>query len=137
MRIFSSSAVCCPMVICLIFSRYRIIASSKVLLPIRSDSLMTIPLRLSTATSVVPPPISTTMEPLELATSRPAPIAAASGSSITTVLRAPACIAASMTARFSTFVAPEGTQIIIRGLKSRDLPIARRIKYRSIYSVAS
>ncbi len=36
----------------------------------------------STATSVVPPPISTTMEPVGSVTGRPAPIAAAIGSSI-------------------------------------------------------
>ena len=55
-------------------------ASSKVLLPIRRDSLITIPLRLRTATSVVPPPMSTTMDPFDVAISRPAPMAAASGS---------------------------------------------------------
>jgi hypothetical protein len=35
-----------------------------------------------TATSVVPPPTSTTIEPVGSATGRPAPIAAAIGSSI-------------------------------------------------------
>ena len=35
-----------------------------------------------TATSVVPPPMSTTMFPVGAVTSRPAPIAAAIGSSI-------------------------------------------------------
>ena len=35
-----------------------------------------------TATSVVPPPMSTTMLPVAAVTSRPAPIAAAIGSSI-------------------------------------------------------
>ena len=39
-------------------------------------------LDLLTATSVVPPPMSTTIEPVGSATGRPAPIAAAIGSSI-------------------------------------------------------
>src|SRR6266851_1870388 len=42
------------------------------------------------ATSVVPPPISTTIEPVGSVTGRPAPIAAAIGSSISQTLRAPA-----------------------------------------------
>ena len=44
----------------------------------------------STATSVVPPPTSTTMEPVGSVTGRPAPIAAAIGSSIKNTRRAPA-----------------------------------------------
>ena len=103
----------------------------------RRDSLMTMPLRLKIATSVVPPPISMTMEPFDSAISRPAPIAAAKGSSMTTVLRAPALRAASMTARRSTFVMPDGTQIMTLGLKNNALPMALRIKYCSMYSVAS
>src|ERR1043165_7049822 len=43
-----------------------------------------------TATSVVPPPISTTMEPVGSVTGRPAPIAAAIGSSISHTLPAAA-----------------------------------------------
>ncbi len=43
-----------------------------------------------TATSVVPPPISTIMEPEGSVTGRLAPIAAAIGSSISSTLRAPA-----------------------------------------------
>ena len=46
------------------------------------ELLITIPPRDITATSVVPPPISTIIFPLGSATSRPAPIAAAIGSSI-------------------------------------------------------
>jgi len=42
------------------------------------------------ATSVVPPPMSTTIEPVGSVTGRPAPIAAAIGSSISHTLRAPA-----------------------------------------------
>jgi len=44
---------------------------------------------------VVPPPMSTTMEPVGSVTGRPAPIAAAIGSSISQTLRAPALSAAS------------------------------------------
>ena len=43
--------------------------------------LITMPPRLITATSVVPPPISTIMLPIGSCTGRPAPIAAAIGSS--------------------------------------------------------
>ena len=43
-----------------------------------------------TATSDVPPPMSTTMLPVGSCTGRPAPIAAAIGSSMMNTLRAPA-----------------------------------------------
>jgi hypothetical protein len=49
-------------------------------------------------------------------TGRPAPIAAAIGSSIRKTRRAPALLAASRIARRSTVVEPEGTQIAISGL---------------------
>ena len=61
-----------------------------------------------TATSVVPPPMSTIMFPVGSATGRPAPIAAAIGSSIRYAWRAPADSVASSTARFSTPVTPDG-----------------------------
>src|SRR2546425_2917023 len=54
-----------------------------------------------TATSVVPPPMSTIMFPPGSWIGKPAPIAAAIGSSIRYTSRAPACIAESRTARFS------------------------------------
>ena len=70
-----------------------------------------------TATSVVPPPMSTIMLPLGSWTGRSAPIAAAIGSSMMcTGLRAPAYSAASCTARCSTPVMPDGTQMTMRGL---------------------
>jgi hypothetical protein len=50
--------------------------------PTRMDRENTMPLRLMTATSVTPPPMSTIMLPDGSATGRPAPIAAAMGSSI-------------------------------------------------------
>ena len=69
----------------------------------------------STATSVVPPPMSTTIEPVGSVTGRPAPIAAAIGSSIRNTRRAPALSAASWMARRSTAVEPDGTQTMICG----------------------
>ena len=68
-----------------------------------------------TATSVVPPPMSTIMFPPGSWMGRPAPIAAAMGSSIRYTSRAPACMAESRTARFSTWVIPDGTPMTIRG----------------------
>ena len=68
-----------------------------------------------TATSVVPPPMSTMSEPDGSLTGRPAPIAAAIGSSIRRAQRAPALRAASRTARFSTSVTPDGIPSSIRG----------------------
>ncbi len=53
---------------------------------------------------------------------RPAPMAAARGSSISQAWRAPALIAASVTARRSTLVTPDGTQIMTSGLKRRLRP---------------
>jgi hypothetical protein len=58
------------------------IASSSSSPPIRIDCETTIPPSEITATSVVPPPMSTIIEPVGSATGRPAPIAAAIGSSI-------------------------------------------------------
>ena len=72
----------------------------------------TIPLREITATSLVPPPISTIMLPEGSPTGSPAPTAAAIGSSMMNTGFAPAFSAASFTARFSTAVTPEGIQII-------------------------
>jgi hypothetical protein len=59
-----------------------------------------------TATSVVPPPMSTTMLPEGFSMGSPAPMAAAMGSSTSLTSRAPARWADSMTARFSTWVMP-------------------------------
>jgi len=97
-----------------------------------------------TATSVVPPPMSTTRWPPGSWIGRPAPIAAAVGSSIRYTSRARAWSAASRTARFSTWVIPEGTPITTRGrsrLEPSALPVescrAREMKYRSIFWVMS
>ena len=77
------------------------------------------------------------MQPFGSATSRPAPIAAAIGSSISSAWLAPACIAASWTALFSTVVIREGTHIITRGLNIKRRPDTLPIKYLIICSVIS
>ena len=78
--------------------------------------LTTIPPSDTTATSVVPPPISTIRFPLGSAISILDPIAAAIGSSIKNTSLAPACISASSTALSSTSVIPDGTPTTILGL---------------------
>ncbi len=65
----------------------------------------------------------------------PAPSAAATGSSITYISFAPASRAASMTARCSTSVIPDGTHIIIRGCPKRIARIFER-KYFIISRVS-
>ena len=112
------------------------IASSSSSPPTRIDWATTMPPREMTATSVVPPPMSTTMFPVGSATGRPAPIAAAIGSSIRKALRAPAERVASSTARFSTPVTPEGTQTTTRGCAQRFW-WTFWMKWRSICSVTS
>ena len=87
-----------------------------------------------TAISVVPPPISMIMLPDGPEIGTLAPIAAASGSSMSDASRAPALSAASRTARFSTLVTPDGTLIITSGLKIRTRATLL-ITYRSIASV--
>ncbi len=57
-------------------------ASSNLSPPTRTLPFHTMPPRLMTPTSVVPPPMSTTIEPEASLTGSPAPIAAAIGSSI-------------------------------------------------------
>ena len=83
--------------------------------PTRIVRLTTMPPSEMTATSVVPPPMSTMRLPEGSLTGRPAPIAAAMGSSISRAQRAPALRAASRTARFSTSVTPHGMPRSIRG----------------------
>ena len=89
-----------------------------------------------TATSLVPPPMSTTMRPTGSAIGRPAPIAAASDSSIRCTSRAPAESDASSTARRSTSVTPDGAHITSRGRLKR-LESTFSMKRRSIASVTS
>ena len=70
-----------------------------------------IPDRAITATSVVPPPTSTTMLPRGPSIGSPAPMAAAIGSDTIATRRAPAARPASRTARRSTSVMSDGTQM--------------------------
>lgn len=80
------------------------------------ELLTTIPPRDITATSVVPPPMSTIILPVGSATSNPAPMAAAIGSSIRKTSFAPALITDSSTALSSTSVMPDGTPTTTLGL---------------------
>jgi len=59
--------------------------------------------------------MSTTIEPEASDTGSPAPIAAAIGSSIRNTWLAPAASADSLIARRSTWVEPQGTQMMMRG----------------------
>ena len=89
-----------------------------------------------TATSVVPPPMSRTMEPRASLTGRPAPIAAAIGSSTRYTSRAPAPAADSRMARRSTWVDPHGTHTSTRGLgRNSVFSCTLWMKYWSIFSV--
>src|SRR5436309_7726221 len=112
------------------------IASSSSSPPTRIDWETTIPPSEMTATSDVPPPTSTTMFPVGSPTGRPAPIAAAIGSSMRYAWRAPADRHASSTARFSTPVTPHGTQTTTRGCAQRFW-CTFWMKWRSICSVTS
>ena len=80
--------------------------------------------------------MSTTMRPTGSAIGRPAPIAAASDSSIRCTSRAPADSDASSTARRSTSVTPDGAHITSRGRLKR-LESTFSMKRRSIASVTS
>ena len=73
------------------------------------------PPRLMTAVSLVPPPMSMTMLPIGSSMGRSAPIAAAIGCSISCASAAPARRAASVTARRSTSVIADGTQMTTFG----------------------
>ena len=102
----------------------------------RTESEKTTPFNERIAISVVPPPISTTIEPTASSTGKPAPIAAAIGSSIKNTSRAPALKADSLIARFSTSVAVQGTQIRTRGLGGTKLSeCTLRMKCCNIFSV--
>ncbi len=89
-----------------------------------------------TATSEVPPPISSTMAPRASCTGMPAPIAAAIGSSTRNTSRAPAPSADSLMALRSTWVELQGTQTSTRGLGRRKREVCTlRMKCCSIASV--
>ena len=77
-----TSAVLSPINKLYFLLTYCKMASSILSPPTRTDLLKTIPAREMTATSVVPPPISTTILLVGSVIGRPAPMAAAMGSSI-------------------------------------------------------
>ena len=133
----TSSAVCWPISSLCSCLQWFAIASSISSPPTRIDSETTIPPSEMTATSLVPPPMSRTMLPVGSPTGRPAPIAAAIGSSIRYAWRAPAERQASSTARFSTPVTPEGTQTTTRGWAANRFWCTCWMKWRSISSVMS
>ncbi len=112
-------------------------ASSSSSPPTRRLDDVTIPPSEITATSVVPPPMSTTMLPVGSWMGRPAPMAAAMGSSMMNARRAPAEMVASSTARCSTPVIPLGTHTTTRGFASTRRRCTFWMKYRSIFSVTS
>ena len=68
--------------------------------------------------------MSTIMLPTASVVGKPLPMAAAIGSSMTVTWRAPALAAAWRTARRSTSVTPEGTQMTTRGRARMLLPQA-------------
>ena len=90
--------------------------------PTRTASSATTPPSEITATSLVPPPMSTTMLPSGSWIGNDAPIAAAMGCSMRKVCAAPARRAASRTARCSTWVIADGTQMSTRARWSREIP---------------
>src|SRR4051812_11191894 len=91
-----------------------------------------------TAMSVVPPPMSMIMLPAASVTGRPAPIAAAIGSSTRWTSLALTRNPLSRTARRSTCVISDGTPITRRGRRhGAARPIALRTKCTSIFSAAS
>src|SRR3989338_2751150 len=89
------------------------------------------------ATSVVPPPISTTMLATGSPTGRPTPIAAAFGSEIRYTSLAPARSAELTTARLSTAVIPDGMAINTLGRTPHLRLWTFVMKYLSIASVIS
>ncbi|MNJ53876.1 hypothetical protein D3C77_492920 [compost metagenome] len=113
--ILISSAVRSPMSSLYFVLIYLIIAVSNVSPAILMDEAVTMSPMESTATSVVPPPISTTMLPLGSYMSIPAPMAAAFGSSSKNTSLAPLCSAASRIDFCSTDVIFVGAQIRTRG----------------------
>src|SRR6218665_1552323 len=69
-----------------------------------------------TPTSVVPPPMSTTIEPQASDTGRPAPMPAAIGSSIRYTAVAPAATGAALVARRAARGGAQGAQVVVRGV---------------------
>ncbi len=132
-----SSAVRSPIIKLYVRRTCPMIASSILSPAVRSLLLATMPPKEITATSVVPPPMSTIILPVGSWTGRPAPMAAAMGSSINAASLAPAWMAASRTARFSTSVTPEGTETTTLGLNKPRRFWAPLIKWLNMARVIS
>ena len=94
--------------------------------PVRTASNATTPPSDNNADSDVPPPMSTTMFPTGSLIGRSAPIAAANGCSINWASAAPERRAASVTARRSTAVIADGTQMSTFGRLKRLTPTRSR-----------
>ena len=94
------------------------------------------PPRLSTAMSVVPAPISTTIRPAASPMGRPAPMAAARGASMRNTFLAPACRPACTTARSSTELMLPGTLNSSRGFTVLKGRMLRRCSRRSFTAMS-
>ena len=93
-------------------------ARSKSPPPNRIVLLITVPPNEIIPMSAVPSPISITIDPRASKIGKPEPIAAATGRSIRKTSRAPAWITASIMARCSTSVMPQGTPTSTRDLRN-------------------
>ena len=132
--ILSSSAVRSPIAMPKASRTQSWIAWSRSKPPTRIARLTTTPPREMTATSVLPPPMSTIIDPTGSSTGMLAPMAAAMGSSIRYTRPAPACLAASRRAERSTLVTPLGTEMSTRDRLNRPTP-SRSNSSRSIREV--
>ena len=130
--ILISSAVRSPMRRLYFFLTYAMMAASSASPAMRTLLEVTMPSIAMTATSLVPPPMSTIMLPVGSSTGSPAPIAAAIGSSMIYTSFAPAVRAALLTARRSTSVTPHGMQMMTRTLEKMLLPRTLRMNFLSI-----
>jgi hypothetical protein len=122
MAILMSSAVRSPMAMPYSRRMKAVMAASMSKLPMRTALRATTPPSEMSAVSDVPPPTSTTMLATGSWMGRPAPIAAAMGCSMSWASVAPARRAASITARRSTSVMADGTQMTTRGRLNRFTP---------------
>ena len=114
------------------------IASSIALPALRSDAARATRQPATTATSVVPPPMSTTKPPEPPLRSKPAPAAAATGSSISrTLYLGRRTLSAAITDLRSTSVAPAGTQTKAPGRSGPCRRRALRMNACSMAAVAS
>ena len=119
MAILASSAVRSPIIRLNFLRTYLTMASLKLAPAMLQELATAMPFKEMTAMSVAPSPMSTIMVPWGTAMSTPAPMAAATGSSMRQTFRTPAAVMASTTARFSTSVTLQGTLTTTRGMNTR------------------